>query len=121
MHIVLEDDNIDINEISDRYIVLDLDKFDVAGEIKQSYCILDASAIPLGEMPEIQHWTKNHNKIIENYHKRNWNFVTEMCDHIRNRWGGELVTFYDDIKERAEKYSKRTDLGEEWTGVIKRF
>ena len=117
MNIVFDTDQ--INNISDKYIVLELDKFNINGKITQSYCILDASNIPLIEMPDIQQWQKNHNKILENYHKKNWSYVEEMCNHIRNRCGGELVTFYDDIYSRVADLKKR-DLKEDWSGVIER-
>ena len=105
------------NKLKNRYIMLELDTLVIQGTVTPSYCVLDAKEIPLEEMTELEHWCKNHNKIIENYHKRNFSFVEQMIEHCRNRWGGVLESFYLDLYARTQDV-KNQSLSKEWTGYI---
>jgi len=105
--------------LGDKYIVLELDTFEIAGELVPSYCVLDAGDIPLSEMQDIPAWVENHDKIMENYRKQNWNFCEQMIEHIQTRWGGALNSFYLTLYSRIQEL-KQQELPEEWNGSIKR-
>jgi hypothetical protein len=117
MNIILGKDHYE--KFKDQFILLELDTLVINGEPMPSYCVLDAKKIPLTEMPDILHWQKNHNKIMENYHKRNFAFVEQMIEHCQNRWGGELESFYIDLFARTQKY-KNQKLDNSWTGYIEK-
>ena len=104
-------------QLKDRYVILDLDTLSINGEPVPSYCVLDAKEIPLTEMTEIEHWRSNHNKIIENYHKRNFTYCEQMIEHCQNRWGGALDSFYTDLFARIQSVKNQT-LPSNWTGYI---
>lgn len=106
-------------QLKNQYIMLELDTLLINGETIPSYCVLDAKSIPLDEMTQLDHWRNNHNKIIENYHKRNFAFVEQMIEHCRNRWGGELESFYIDLYARTQKFKKQK-LPDNWTGYIEK-
>jgi len=117
MNIILGEDQ--YQALKDQYIVLKLDTLVINGDKIPSYCVLDAKSIPLDEMTQLDHWRNNHNKIIENYHKRNFAFVEQMIEHCRNRWGGELESFYIDLYARTQKFKKQK-LPDNWTGYIEK-
>jgi len=115
MQIILGKENAE--KIGSKYIVLDLDTFLIDGEEIPSYCVLDASSIPLEEITQLSHWVTNHNKIMENYHKQNWEFCEQMIDHCLERWGGSMKSFYAVLLARILDL-KTQDLPVNWTGVI---
>jgi len=117
MNIILGEDA--YNQVKDKFIVLELDTFCVNNENHKSYCVLDASDIPLGEMPEIPLWQENHAKLIENWHKGDFNFCDQMLEHLMKRWGGHMNSFYSEVQARVNDL-KDSELPGDWTGVIQR-
>jgi len=107
------------DQVGDKYIVLELDTFKHGSELKTAYAVLDAGAIPLGEMQVIPKRVEHHNKILENYRKQNWDFCEQMIEHCEKRWGGELNSFYADLYARIQNL-KGTDLPDGWNGSIQR-
>ena len=105
------------DQIGEKYIVLELDTFRVEGQTVPAYAVLDAGSIPLGEMQEIPKWIEHHNKLMENYRKKNWYFCEQMIEHCQNRWGGELNSFYTEIYSRIQDI-KDKELPEEWDGIL---
>lgn len=106
--------------VKDNYVLLELDIFRGQDNVETpAYAVLDASSIPLSEMQELPIWIEHHNKIMENYRKRNWNFCEQMIEHCRPRWGGELASFYMEMYARIQDLKKQT-LPENWDGVIQR-
>tara|TARA_B100000780_G_C21082719_1_gene436095 strand:- start:776 stop:1135 length:360 start_codon:yes stop_codon:yes gene_type:complete len=99
--------------IREKYIVLELDTFKMQDEYVPSYCILDAGAIPLSEMQELPLWQENHQKLIENYRKQNWDFCEQMIDHISPKWGGSVASFYITLYGRIQEL-KSEKLGKDW-------
>ena len=117
MNIILGEDA--YNRVKDKFLVLELDTFCVQGENHVSYCVLDAADIPLGEMPEIPLWRENHAKLIENWHKGNFEFCEQMIDHLTKRWGGHMNSFYTEVYGRIQDL-KEKELPADWTGVIQK-
>jgi hypothetical protein len=117
MQIIMGKDIAD--QISDKYIVLELDTVLVEGQPVPAYAVLDAGSIPLGEMQDIPTWTEHHNKLMENYRKKNWDFCEQMIDHCQGRWGGELNSFYIEIYARVQDLKHQT-LPEDWDGTLVR-
>ena len=115
MQIILGKENAE--KISAKYVVLNLDTFLINGEEVPSYCVLDASSIPLEEMTQLPHWVTNHNKIMENYRKQNWEFCEQMIEHCLERWGGSMKSFYAVLLSRILEL-KTQDLPVDWTGAI---
>ena len=78
MNIILGDTT--YQQVKDKYIVLELDTFNIDGDDVTSYCVLDAGDIPLSEMSELPIWQENHAKLVSNWHKGNFNFCEQMIE-----------------------------------------
>jgi hypothetical protein len=103
------------NDIRERYTLLELDTVNLPGQgIKTAYAVLEYMNI--NEIPEVEQYLSLHKNLMENYRKKNWKFCEDAIDHLRNRWGGQLKSFYTILGERVAKY-KEADPGPEWTGV----
>lgn len=109
-------------ESSDKYTVLELDRIQLepTGPVIDAYCIVEKEQIPLAEIPQLENITRLHNKLMENYRRRDWNFCQQALDHLHGKWGGELNSFYDEISNRIAKY-KEQDPGPDWNGVYEKY
>jgi hypothetical protein len=57
--------------------------------------------------------------LIENYHKRNWNFCFQAIEHLQGKWNGQVDSFYDILLARVQSLSQQ-QLDDQWDGVIDR-
>jgi len=105
------------DKIGEKYIVLKLDTFKVERNLVPAFAVLDAGSIPLGEMQEIPTWVAHHNKVMENYYKKNWKFCEQMIEHCQGRWGGSMDSFYTEMLDRI-KILKMKNPPKDWDGVI---
>jgi len=115
MNIILGDDA--YQTVKDKYLVLELDTFLIKGEPIKSYCVLDAGDLPLSEMQDLPLWEENHNKIISNWHKGNFEFCEQMIEHAQTRWGGNLRSFYSTMHDKIQDL-KDQQLPEGWDGIV---
>lgn len=115
MKIILGNDN--VAEISERYTVLPLDKFRIAGESMpvQSYCLVEN--LPIGEMFQLDTWLDLHKNLLVNYERRNWLYCEQAIEHLRGKWNGELDSFYDHLLSRITQFQQQ-DLPGDWSPVI---
>lgn len=115
MNIILGQEN--IQDIDDRYLVLELDTFIFNGgdEPVTAYCLLEQ--LTLDEMFKIPEFLDLHKNLIENYRKQNWNYCEQAVEHLKGRWRGELDSFYDDLLERVTQYQENPPQ-DSWTGII---
>jgi len=93
----------EISEITDRYIVLELDTFRISGVETPSWCIIDAGDIGLSEMTELSHYIEQHNNLIKNYKKGDLNFVEQMLEHLKGKFGGNVDSFYTELYARTQQ------------------
>lgn len=117
MNILLGDDK--LADYKERYILLALDKFKIAGhdEPVQSYCLVET--IPVEELALTASWKELHENLITNYGKRNWDYCEQAIEHLMDKWNGELNSFYLDLDGRIKSYKKQ-EPGPDWTPVINR-
>ena len=59
MKIVLSTEE-DIKPVAERYLVLELDTFRIAGKVIPSWCVVDAGDIGLADMTELEHFKQQH-------------------------------------------------------------
>ena len=105
----------DIQDIADRYLVLELDTFRIKGETVPSWCIIDAGDIGLAEMTELNHWKEQHQNLIKNWKLGNLNFVEQMIEHLRGKFGGNVDSFYTELYARIQN-----DKPDPWDPVIEK-
>ena len=117
MNIVLGQEN--LSQLTDRYIVLPLDIFQIPGQIDPvpSYCVVETASI--ADLQQLETLRQLHCKLIENYQKRNWSFCEQALEHLTGRWNGELDTFYQDLAQRVFVL-KEQDPNEDWSPIINR-
>jgi hypothetical protein len=105
----------DIKPVQERYLVLELDTFRIKGTEIPSWCIIDAGDIGLSEMTELDHFKKQHENLIRNYKKGDLNFVEQMLEHLKGKFGGNVDSFYTELYARTQQ--PKTDP---WDPVIEK-
>lgn len=105
--------------LTDRYVVLTLDTFRIGNspDPVTSYCVVEN--VPINDMASIEIWKDLHEKLIENYTKRNWVFCEQAIEHLMGKWNGELDSFYQDLLSRVRLYADQ-EPDASWTPVIMR-
>lgn len=113
MHIIFKNSLPGLNE---KYTVLDLDTFQLPdGSLHTACCVLEN--IPIMELSQIDNLKELHNNLIKEYGQKNWSFCEQALEHLTGKWGGELDSFYKDLKKRIESLQDK-DLDDNWTPVI---
>lgn len=117
MNIIIDPSQVD--EFKEKYIVLELDKIKVLANNKEitAYCLVES--VPLTEMSLIEHKRRLHENLIEHYRKKDWDYCNNALDQLVGSWGGEVDSFYADIRSRITQYLAQ-DPGDNWTGIIEK-
>lgn len=120
MHIILTEENAKLME--EKYIVLELDLIKIAPDQDSvpAFCVISFEDVALEEIPQLEKWKRLHQKLIENYRKRNWDFCEQALEHLPGRWKGTVDSFYREISERIAKY-KTQDLSDDWDYTIHKY
>lgn len=118
MHIILGEDN--AVPLRERYTLLELDTIKLGKELDplKAFCVLEN--IPPNDLLKLDQFTSLHDKLIENYRKRDWNFCDQALDVLKGKWGGQVDTFYHEIEQRIAKY-KEEDPGTSWDPIIHQY
>jgi hypothetical protein len=104
--------------VDDKYTVLDLDTFQLPdGSVHTACCIVET--IPITELPATESLKELHANLIKNYADQDWNFCEQAIEHLIGKWGGELDTFYIELKTRIDQL-KTLNLDDTWSPVISR-
>lgn len=117
MNIVVGEEN--AQPLRDRYTVLSLDTFRIAGQdhLIKSFCVVET--VPLQEVKKIDQWQDLHENLMINYGRQNWNYCEQALEHLRGRWNRELDSFYQDLSQRIES-RKPHGVDPAWSPVIDR-
>lgn len=115
MHIILGEQN--IQEVSDKYVVLPLDTFRTAdqGEMIRAFCLIEN--VPIQELPQVDQYRDLHNQLIKNYRLGNWKFCEDALEHLVGRWNGEVDSFYAVISQRIQEQKHSNDRSQ-WDPAI---
>jgi hypothetical protein len=81
------------------------------------YATLSVEDVPLSDMAVLPNLLNLHEKLMEEYRKKNWDFCTQAIEHLRGKWGGSLDSFYDNLQERVQQFSLLPPP-ENWDGVL---
>jgi hypothetical protein len=105
-------------EIAKKYTVLDLDTFQLPdGTVHTACCVVEQ--IPIMELATVSSLRELHENLITNYAKQDWNYCEQALEQLMGKWGGELDSFYIELKTRIESL-KTMPLDHNWTPVIPR-
>ena len=103
-------------QLSDKYIVLELDTVTIRGSTPSPvYCLIEN--MPLNELPKAEKFKQLHAELIENYRKRNWDFCLSAIEHLMGFWDAQVDSFYKVLNARITEY-KEKEPDETWTGII---
>jgi hypothetical protein len=115
MNIIFKDN---LPEIDQQYTVLDLDTFKFPdGSLHTACCVVEN--IPITELASTESLKELHANLVNNYRLKNWNYCDQAIEQLVGKWGGELDSFYAELKTRIEQLKTLT-LTDEWTPVITR-
>lgn len=103
-------------ELQDRYIVLELDRFQIPGcaEPVPSYCVIEDPA--LDDIMASQHLITSHADMMAHYRAQRWDQCLHHLAELRGAWQGQVDTFLDDLEQRVHQL-RQQDLPQDWTGI----
>ena len=116
MHIILGDEI--TAELAEKYIVLELDSFEITGRdgTVSAFCLVEN--VPLQELPQVEQVRDLHAQMIRNYRTGNWKFCQDALEHLVGRWNGEVDSFYKDLQARLENL-RAQPLAQAWNPSFK--
>jgi len=92
-------------EVRDRHVVLELETFVVDGESKTAYCVVPGESIPVSELPDLDRKQRLHQALIDALNKQEFDTVLITIGHLIGSFGGEVDSFYLEIKTRLNQGS----------------
>jgi len=113
MNIIFKENS---EEIAKKYVVLDLDTFSIPDGSTHTVCCV-VENIPITELSETENLKAVHSTLLENYAKKNWIDCEQAIEQLMGKWGGEVDSFYEDIRSRVNRLKTLT-LDDNWTPVI---
>ena len=96
------------DKLRERYTVLELETFNVNDQQLETFCVVPADKMNLGELPNLDSNIKMHAELIEQLKVKNYQFCIDAIDHLMGKFGGELDSFYEIIQSRAKLALEQT-------------
>ena len=90
-------------QLSETYTVLELETVTKDGVTLEAFCVIPTDAIALEELPRLEHHRHLHNEFTRAYRRGEHQVCLDLYEHVRNNFGGEVSSFYDDIISRINK------------------
>lgn len=97
MFVIYGDDNAE--KAREKYVVLEMYRYtregniDPAGEI-HTYLAVTPEDMYVDQIPRIETHKRNHEKLIENFYKPDWNFCEQMIPHLKGKFSKDADDFY---------------------------
>lgn len=85
------------------HTVLELETFEIEGELRKTYCVVPADKIPLAELPQLPNYIQLHEGFIKALKEANYSLCRDITEHLMGKFGGEVDSFYQVIIERIDK------------------
>lgn len=92
-------------ELGDKYTILELETFDVEGQLLEVFCVIPADKINLTELPQLEHNIKLHNHFVQALKDKDYKVCIDLQEHLMGKFGGEVDTFYEEIIKRINNES----------------
>ena len=87
-------------ELSERYLVLELEPHVVQDDILETFCVVPTEKIPLTELTMLDHWKKLHQEFVQANKDKNSKLCNDLAEHLKGKFGGDLDEFYDIVCSR---------------------
>ena len=87
-------------QISDKYVVLELEPHSVGEDILETFCVIPGDKIPMEEVLKLDHWKKLHDTFVSANKEKNAKLCHDLRTYLKGKWGGELDEFYDIVCSR---------------------
>jgi len=114
MNIIFGDQE-EIQQLRERFVVLELDTFRTCGGAKHTVYAL-VENIPLEQFQLLETYKQVHQDLMQAYRDRNWEYCINALNGLHGKWNGELDTFYHDLARRVSGYQAQ-DPGADWDGT----
>ena len=108
MYIIVGRDRVE--KLKNNYTILPLDRVLVDGVEDRAYCVITNEQISFIEVPVLSQWVDLHNKLIEEYDNDNTKFCLDAMEHLYDKFGGEVNTFYDELRKRLNSDNPRHEV-----------
>lgn len=89
-------------QLKDTYTILELETFDVEGQLLETFCVVTADKMNLADMPNLENDKALHAKFIDHLKVKDYSICKQLIPHLRGKFGGELDSFYDEIEKRLQ-------------------
>ena len=89
-------------QISDNYIVLELEPHSVGEGILETFCVIPGDTISLEDVVKLDHWKKLHGEFVQANKDKNAKLCHDLRPYLTGKWGGELDEFYDIVCGRFD-------------------
>lgn len=89
-------------QLSNSYTVLELETFEVEGQLLETFCVVPGDKMNLADLPRLDADRALHENFIEHLKNKNYRVCCELIPHLHGKFGGELDSFYDEIEKRAQ-------------------
>ena len=89
-------------KLREKYTVLDLETVEKDGHSIEVFCLIGGDKISIGDLPQLEQWTKLHNDFLHGYQTQQYNYCRQCIDYLMGKFGGEVDTFYEEILKRID-------------------
>jgi hypothetical protein len=94
------------DEMFDKYLILDLEPNVIDGNLLDTWCVVEATKIPLAEIVMLDHWKKLHGDFVQANKDGDAKLCNDLAEHLTGKFGGDLDTFYEEICKRFAHATK---------------
>lgn len=108
-----------VQEIADRYTLLELDTIRVLplGQQSTAYCVIEK--VPLSELGRLDELKKLHHDMMQQYKNSDWSACEKSLQSLIHCWGTELDSFYEIMLNRVQQLQANPP-GPNWDPVIEK-
>jgi hypothetical protein len=89
-------------ELSEKYVVLELETHLVGEDILETFCVVPGDKITMDEVTKLDHWKKLHDQFVQANKEKNAKLCYDLRPYLKGKWGGELDEFYDIVCGRFD-------------------
>ena len=89
-------------QLKNSHTVLELETFDVEGERLTAYCLVPPEKV-INDIAQLGSLITLHESFIQAMNNKDYKLCTDISEHLRGRFGGELDSFYDEILKKISQ------------------